>query len=98
GLSRSYGNQALILVDKGQLDEAMILYQKEEAICEALGDRAGLGSTYWNQGILLGKLDNDREQKKLWVESIAIKQAIGIPSEKYEKALAALVERLKEGE
>jgi len=36
----------------GRLDEAMALHKKEEAICEELGDRSGLGFCYANLGLL----------------------------------------------
>jgi hypothetical protein len=76
----------------------MVLILKQEAIKEELGDRAGLALCYWNKGELLGELGDVQEQKRLWVESIAIDQDIGLPSQKNEKELAALVKRLADEE
>ena len=45
-LQRSYGNQALILIERGRLEEALTLLKKEEAICLELGNRSGLGYCY----------------------------------------------------
>ena len=56
----SLGNQALIIENKGLLDEALALHQQEQRICEELDDKAGLGRTYGNQGVIIhkqGKLD-----------------------------------------
>jgi hypothetical protein len=55
GLSRSYGNQALILRRKGLLDEAIVLLQKQEDICQTMGLKAGLAICYWDQGIIIGE-------------------------------------------
>ena len=59
-LQRSYGNQALILKAWGQLDEAMALHKKEEAIATELGDKNQLQRSYGNQALILqawGRLD-----------------------------------------
>jgi tetratricopeptide (TPR) repeat protein len=53
GLSRSYGNQALILRAWGRLDEAMALHKKEEALCLELGDKDGLRASCGNQALIL---------------------------------------------
>ncbi len=94
GLSVCYGNQAIILQDKGQLDEALVLYQKQEAICQTLGDRAQLSRSYWNQGCLQEELGKPQDQKQLWLKSIALKKMLGMPTEQYEEALAALEKSL----
>jgi tetratricopeptide (TPR) repeat protein len=65
-LQASYGNQALILQAWGRLDEAMALLKKQEAICEELGDRAGLARSFWGQGLILRERDEpDKGNKKL---------------------------------
>jgi tetratricopeptide (TPR) repeat protein len=59
-LSDAYGNQALILRAWGKLEEAMALYEEQQAICEELGDRARLSCSYCGQAIILqigGKLE-----------------------------------------
>jgi tetratricopeptide (TPR) repeat protein len=90
GLATCYGNQALILQDWGRLEEAMALHQREEQIKSELGDRAGLARTWWNQGIIYGKKGDKKRQIELWRKAIATNKAIGIPTEKWEWALAEL--------
>ena len=53
GLSRSYGNQALVLRAWGQLAEAMELLKRVEKISAELSDRVSLGQTYGNQALIL---------------------------------------------
>ncbi|MGB5618518.1 MAG: TIR domain-containing protein, partial [Desulfobacterales bacterium] len=52
-LQRIYGNQALILKAWGQLEEAMALLKKQEALCIELGNKDGLQRTYGNQAGIL---------------------------------------------
>ncbi|MCJ8268306.1 MAG: tetratricopeptide repeat protein [Psychrosphaera sp.] len=76
-VAMTLGHQALILETRGQLDEAMTLHQKEEAIYEALGDRAGLSRSYGNQALILrarGLLD---EAMALLQKQEAICEALG---------------------
>ncbi len=59
-LNAALGNRAGILKAWGKLNEAMALHQKEQSLCEALGDQAGLSISYGNQAMILknwGKLD-----------------------------------------
>ncbi|MBS1874207.1 MAG: tetratricopeptide repeat protein, partial [Acidobacteria bacterium] len=59
------------------LDEAMALHKKEEAICDQLGDRAGLQASYGNQALILkawGRLD---EAMALLQKQEAICQQLG---------------------
>ena len=59
-LSRSLGNQALILKAWGKLDEAMTLHKEREHICRQLGNLDGLQASLGNQALILktwGKLD-----------------------------------------
>lgn len=66
GLQRNYGNQALILKAWGQLDAAMALHKKQEALCEELGLKSGLGYCYWSWGLLARAQNNpDMEREKL---------------------------------
>jgi tetratricopeptide (TPR) repeat protein len=74
-LQASYGNQALILLDWGRLEEAMALLQKQEALCVELGNRDGLQASYGNQALILrawGRLEEAmallREEEALCVE------------------------------
>ena len=90
-LAVALGNRALILQDRGQLDEALELHRKEQAIYEALGDRAGLARTWWNQGILHGVQGRIEVQIQLWKRSIETNRSIGIPTVGYEKALQELL-------
>jgi tetratricopeptide (TPR) repeat protein len=95
GLATCYGNQAGILQLKGQLSEAMTLYKKQESLCEELGDRAGLARTLWNQGLIHEERGEPQIQAQLWQKSININQNMGIPTEKYEKALKDLLGKMK---
>ncbi len=70
GLQVCYGNQAVILKDWGQLDEAMALQKKNEALCVELGNRSGLGHCYLNWGLLAREMNDptrerEREREKL---------------------------------
>ncbi len=51
----AYAHRGLILKNWGQLDEALSLYKKQEQICKALGDRAGLSRSYCAQGLIYWK-------------------------------------------
>jgi hypothetical protein len=53
-LQISYGNQALILRDWGQLKEAMALLKKQETLCLELGDNDGLQRS-WPRVLLAAK-------------------------------------------
>ena len=60
GLSKSLGNQAVILYARGDLDRATRLYQETERICRELGNKDGLQITLGNQALILkarGDLD-----------------------------------------
>ncbi len=74
-LQRSYGNQAMIIQAWGQLEEAMALYKKQEALCEELGNKDSLQRSYGGQAVILkawGQLDTamalHKEEEKLCVE------------------------------
>jgi tetratricopeptide (TPR) repeat protein len=59
-LSASLGNQALILMARGDLDGAMALHKEEERICRQLGNLDGLQASLGNQALILysrGDLD-----------------------------------------
>ena len=98
GLSKSYCAQGLIFRNRGDLDQAMLLYKKEEAICVELGDRAGLARTWWNQGSIYKEKGDHETHIALWKKSIETNKAIGIPTEKYEKALEPFKGQREKGE
>jgi hypothetical protein len=52
-LGNPLGNQAPILRDRGDLDEAMTLHKEEERICRELGEVAGLVTSLGNQAVLM---------------------------------------------
>jgi tetratricopeptide (TPR) repeat protein len=60
-----YGNQAIILMVRGRLEEAMALHKKEETICQELGDKDGLQRTYGNQALILKGWDRSNEAMAL---------------------------------
>jgi len=58
-LRTAYAHRALIYRKHGNLEEAMIIYKKEEKTAEKIGDRAGLARSYSSQAVILkawGKL------------------------------------------
>ncbi len=77
GLQRSYGNQALILTDWGQLEEAVDLHKKEEAICEELGDKNGLQASYGNQAGVLLRWERYEEALTLYKKQETICEELG---------------------
>src|SRR5437870_8889699 len=52
GLSRSYGDQAVILKDWGRLEEALDLFKKQETLCLEGGNRSMLAHCYWMWSLL----------------------------------------------
>jgi tetratricopeptide (TPR) repeat protein len=64
-LAASYNNQALVLKDWGELDQAMDLYKKPEALSLALGNRVGLQSSYGNQAVILYRWGRPEEAMTL---------------------------------
>jgi tetratricopeptide (TPR) repeat protein len=89
-----YGHRALILQNWGKLAEAMASHQQQEEISEELGDRAGLARTWWNQGELQGKQGDPHAQALLWQKAIDTWKSMGMPTEKYEKDLKELRDKL----
>ncbi len=71
----------------------MVLLKKQEQICAELGDRGELAICWWNQGIIYGQKGDKKKQIELWQKSIAMNKSIGIPTEKYEKALEELISK-----
>jgi tetratricopeptide (TPR) repeat protein len=72
GLSRSLGNQAVILSERGDLDGAMALHKEKERLCRELGNQEGLSASLGNQANILyarGDLDGamalHKEQERL---------------------------------
>ena len=73
----------------------MILHKKEEALCEDLGDRAGLAICWWNQGLIHKQQNDPHTQAQLWQKSIDSKKSMGIPTKENEKALKELLKKIK---
>ena len=61
GLSRTLGNQALILKDRGDLDGAMALFKEVERICRQLGNVESLAIALANQAAVLAQMGRARE-------------------------------------
>jgi tetratricopeptide (TPR) repeat protein len=72
-----YGNQALILAEKGELKEAFEFLKKQETICEELGDQAGLARSYGNQALILGALERMEDALALHKKQEHISEALG---------------------
>ena len=81
-MQRSYGNQALILIQQGQLNEALALLQKSEAICLDLGNKSSLAYCYW-QWVDLARAQGDRKtaREKLQ-QALAIFTELKMPRER----------------
>jgi tetratricopeptide (TPR) repeat protein len=76
-LEASLGDQANILFDRGDLDGALELHKKEQAICRELGDMDGLSASLGNQALILqarGDLDG---AMALHQEAVQIARALG---------------------
>lgn len=74
-LRTAYAHRGGVLRTQGKLDEAMVMYKKDEKIKNELGDRAGLAACYNNQGSILyqkGELENAmrlyKKQERTWEE------------------------------
>ena len=76
-LKEAYVGRALILSDRGQLEEALELHKKEETICKQLGDRAGLSRTYGNQALILSDRGQLEEALELHKKEEKIKEQLG---------------------
>ena len=91
GLQACYGDQALILKEWDQLEEAMALLKKQETLCIELGLKASLGHCCWNCGLLA------RELKDLDTEKDRLQKALEIFSDlKMEKEQKSLQNELSE--
>jgi tetratricopeptide (TPR) repeat protein len=90
GLAVGYRNQAFILKAWGKLSEAIALNEKALKIFEELGDMASQAKVLWNQGKIYNKKGDLRKQADLWQKSIQMNKSMGIPTEDYEKEMAAL--------
>ncbi|MDJ0842212.1 MAG: SIR2 family protein [Acidobacteriota bacterium] len=88
-LAKCYCNQASILSDWGKLEEAMTLVKKDQELMEELGDRAGLAISFWNQGSILAKLGEAGRAIELLRQAIDLHKELGIPTDDWEKNLAA---------
>ncbi len=75
------GNQAGILTAWGRLDEAMALLKKQEAICEELGDRAGLARSLTNQALIHAAQRDLDEACRLKREALHIFRELKMPRE-----------------
>ena len=71
------GNQAMILADKGKLNEALKLHQIEQEICESLGDLAGLSICLGNQATILSTKGLFNEAFELHLKEEAIAKSLG---------------------
>lgn len=81
-LQISYGNQALILKDWGQLEEAMALHKKQEALCIELGNRSSLGYCYWNWGLLAREQQDRNTERGKLKEALQIFTKLNMPRER----------------
>jgi len=72
----SYGNQALILQDRGRLEEAMALLDQKEEICRDLNLRNHLRIGLLNQADLFEAMGQPENAPPLRAEAAAIEAEI----------------------
>jgi tetratricopeptide (TPR) repeat protein len=92
-LQRTYGNQALILKAWGQLEEALALHKKQEALCLELGNKKSLGFCYWAWGLVLRERGNMGEASEKLQAALAIFTELKMPKER--EAVMKELERLQ---
>lgn len=78
-IAMSLGNQALILEEKGNLDEAIILYENQREICVILGNKVFLATNLWNQGLINGKREDFEREISLISQAIELWRECQIP-------------------
>jgi len=82
GLSRSCGNQAMILMQLGNLHEAQELLEKAEAICVELQARSGLAMICWQWAwVARAHGDHQTERQKLQ-QALALFTELKMPRER----------------
>jgi len=74
---RWYGNQALILRMWGQLEEALALHKKQEALCLELGNKDGLSKSYSGQALILSAWGRLEEALALYQNGEALCLELG---------------------
>ncbi|HEY5029494.1 MAG TPA: hypothetical protein VIK39_13875, partial [Candidatus Angelobacter sp.] len=77
-----WGNQAVILMALGGLDEAMTLLKQQESICNELNMKYPLAYCYWNWGRLAGGLGNAKTQKEKLKAALALFTELKMPRER----------------
>jgi hypothetical protein len=82
GLSRSYGNQAVILKDWGRPEEALALHKKEEALCLELGNRNNLAHCYWALGLLAHQQRDSKMKREKLAAALDIFTELNMPRER----------------
>ena len=69
GLQCTLGNKALILADRGELEEAIALQKETEGICRQLDRPEGVANSLINQALCFNKMDRVQEGLFLAKES-----------------------------
>ena len=78
--STDYGNLGVVHQTRGELDEAVAMYEKALALNEELGRKEGMATDYGNLGIVhrtRGELD---EARRVWMLSLNLFEEIGSPN------------------
>jgi tetratricopeptide (TPR) repeat protein len=76
-LAGALSNQALILRNQGDLDGALALHQRQEAICRDLGDEKGLQGALGNRALVLKTRGDLADALALFREQEAICRRLG---------------------
>jgi tetratricopeptide (TPR) repeat protein len=82
GLQKTYGNQALILINQDRLNEALVLLQKSETICIELGLKKDLGYCYWQRASLAHTQGDRQTAKEKLKQALAIFTELKMPRER----------------
>jgi len=82
GLQMYYDDQAVSLRRWGQLDEAMALHKKAEALCVELDSKLGLGHCYWNWGLLTREMNDPKTAREKLKAALEIFTELNMPRER----------------
>lgn len=94
-LQRTYGNQALILQAWGQLEDAMALLKKQEALCIELGLKSSLGYCYWSWGLLAREQKDSKAEIEKLNKALQIFTELKMPNE--QKSVQDEIAKIKKG-
>ncbi|MCF8109127.1 MAG: tetratricopeptide repeat protein [Desulfohalobiaceae bacterium] len=78
----AYGNMGNVHLTRGDLDQALAMYEKALAINEELGRKQGMAIQYDNMGIVYKTRGDLSRASEYWKESLRLYTKIGAEKEK----------------